>query len=66
MILNSQELENKEKILALGEKKVQAVSEIPVKVAYSCIVLTILVVALILLCNVIPRCVLPYLGDNTS
>ena len=36
------------------------------KVAYSCIVLTILVVALILLCNVIPMCVLPFLGDNTS
>ena len=39
---------------------------INVKVAYSCIVLTILVVALILLCNVIPMCVLPFLGDNTS
>ena len=37
-----------------------------IKVAYSCIVLTILVVALILLCNVIPMCVLPFLGDNTS
>ena len=35
------------------------------KVAYSCIVLTILVVALILLCSVIPMCVLPFLDDNT-
>ena len=29
-------------------------------------VLTILVVALIPLCHVIPMCVLPFLGDNTS
>ena len=36
------------------------------EVAYSCIVLTILVVTLILLCNVIPMCVLAFLGDNTS
>ena len=42
------------------------INTLTIKVAYSCIVLTILVVALILLCNVIPMCVLPFLGDNTS
>ena len=44
----------------------QSVYQRKVKVAYSCMVLTILVVALILLCNVIHMCVLPFLGDNTS